>query len=228
MAVPAGGSAADPFKAVFVVAATNVLSRIEPALLSAARLGAVLLIPPPSKVARRSVAACLLAGPMGGFYGPGVTAEAVAELTEPLKTGFKQGTGADVAALLRAAFGAAVRDFEEAQLLAATLFSVDTARREWATRERQRQQSALEAFYLTHDPAKTTRDVAAILTKRAGDAGLPLPAMQYEVLSDRLAAKYRATPPGLPPSTGEEVEAAAVQPMVTLLHLERAVASMWH
>ena len=62
----------------------------------------------------------------------------------------------------------------------------------------------------------------------AGDAGLPLSAMQYEVLCDKLAAKYRATPPGLPPSTGEEVEAAAVQPMVTLLHLERAVASMWH
>ena len=156
-----------------------------------------------------------------------MTVEAVAELTEPLKTGFKQATGADVAALLRAAFGAAVRDFEEAQLLAATLCPVDTARR-GATRERQRQQSALEAFYLAHDPAKTARDVAAILTKHAGDAGLSLPAMQYGVLCDRLAAKYRATPPGLPPSTGEEVEAAAVQPMVTLLHLERTVASMWH
>lgn len=75
----------DGLRGVFVIAATNNASRIDPCLRSAGRLEAALSIGYPGRAARYHIAQKLLSGGLGNMatLHPGVTADLLADITEP-------------------------------------------------------------------------------------------------------------------------------------------------
>ena len=108
--VPTAGaeSAQEGLRGVFVIAATNNASRIDPCLRAAGRLEAALSVGYPGHAARQHIAQKLLSGGLASMVEPDVTAELIAQLTEPHANSMIPCSGADIKAILGQAVASAV------------------------------------------------------------------------------------------------------------------------
>ena len=97
----ASSKSAKIFSGVNVIAATNVVMRIDPCLRAVGRLESALSVGYPDWSARRSIAAQIICNGLVYFVDDGVTADTIANLTS-----FR--TGADIEAIMRYALSRAM------------------------------------------------------------------------------------------------------------------------